>query len=170
VHLVGEALYPGEGAELAAAYRTARPSADPWRRWLRLRTDWAFAVPAQRLAAAQGPHGRTWTYRFTWASPAFDGSLGACHALELPFVFDTHDVGATATFTGSGPAVEHLTGVIQDAWTAFARTGSPVTEALPGWPPVAPGSTDGPMALGAACGVEPPSPPDAVDEFWRTHR
>ncbi len=171
-----EALYPGEGADLAAAYRDARPRADAWRRWLALRTDWAFAVPAERLAAAHAPHGRTWTYRFTWASPAFDGGLGACHALELPFVFDTHEVGSTATFTGSGPAVQRLTGVIQDAWTSFARTGSPVERdgagagPLEGWTPVGSDGSGSAMELGARCGPEAPRPSDAVDAFWRTHR
>jgi para-nitrobenzyl esterase len=174
------ALEPGAGAELAAAYRDARPGADPWRRWLALRTDWAFAVPAARLAAAQAPHARTWTYRFTWASPAFDGGLGACHALELPFVFDTHHVGATANFTGSGPDVAALTAAIQDAWTAFAHTGSPVPRPregngdgdgpLAGWSPVGPDGAGTAMALGATCGPEPARPPDAVDAFWRAHR
>ena len=28
-------------------------------------------------------------YEFAWRSPQFGGRLGACHALEIPFVFDT---------------------------------------------------------------------------------
>jgi len=33
-------------------------------------------------------------YEVAWPSPAFNGLFGACHALEIPFVFDTLDKGA----------------------------------------------------------------------------
>ena len=29
----------------------------------------------------------TWLYRFDWSSP--EGIFGACHCIELPFIFDT---------------------------------------------------------------------------------
>jgi para-nitrobenzyl esterase len=28
-------------------------------------------------------------YEFDWRSPACDGELGACHGIEMPFVFKT---------------------------------------------------------------------------------
>lgn len=56
-------------------------------------TDLFFRLPARRFAAAH--QGRAHVYEFAWRSPACDGELGACHALELPFVFDT-----LATCTG----------------------------------------------------------------------
>ena len=49
--------------------------------------DLVFRWPARRFAEAH--RGRTWFYEFDWRSTAFDGELGACHGLELPFVFDT---------------------------------------------------------------------------------
>jgi len=48
-------------------------------------TDLVFRLPARQFAAAH--RGRTYLYEFGWRSPACDGALGACHALELPFVF-----------------------------------------------------------------------------------
>ncbi len=52
--------------------------------------------------------------------------MGACHALELGFVFGTHDT--MQMFCGSGPEADALARDMQDAWLAFARTGDP------GWP------------------------------------
>ena len=52
-------------------------------------SDLAFRDPARRYAAAH--RGRTHFYEFDWQSQAFDGRLGACHAIDLPFVFDTID-------------------------------------------------------------------------------
>ena len=50
-------------------------------------TDLVFRLPARRFAAAH--RGRTHLYEFAWRSPACGGELGACHGLELPFVFNT---------------------------------------------------------------------------------
>ncbi|RLU86874.1 carboxylesterase [Streptomyces griseocarneus] len=90
-------------------------------------TDLAFRIPARRLAT--GHAGRTHLYEFAWRSPACGGRLGACHGLELPFVFDT-----LPTATGpQGLAGEHPPQSIADhlhnAWVDFATTGDP------GWPP-----------------------------------
>jgi carboxylesterase type B len=34
-------------------------------------------------------HKITYMYEFAWRSPQFNGLLGACHGLEIAFVFDT---------------------------------------------------------------------------------
>ncbi|MFD2500724.1 carboxylesterase family protein [Rhizorhabdus histidinilytica] len=49
--------------------------------------DLVFRWPARRFAEEH--RGRTHMYEFDWRSPAFRGELGACHGLELPFMFDT---------------------------------------------------------------------------------
>ncbi|WP_220129779.1 carboxylesterase/lipase family protein [Sphingomonas chungangi] len=78
-------------------------------------TDLVFRLPARVFAAAH--RGRTHFYEFGWRSPAFGGELGACHALELPFVFDT-----TACCAGKqgfvGPTRRRI---------------SPIASMLPGW-------------------------------------
>ena len=69
-------------------------------------------------------------YEFAWPSPAAGGVMGACHALEIPFVFDTLDKG-TGQMMGPllGPAPpQSLADKMHKAWVAFARTGTP------GWP------------------------------------
>ncbi|HEY2733236.1 MAG TPA: carboxylesterase family protein, partial [Polyangiales bacterium] len=83
-----------------------------------------FAIPASRLADAQSAHQpATFVYLFDWESPAYRGTLGACHALELSFVFGTTGVPNMDRLTGTGPAVDQLSHQMMDAWLAFAKTG-----------------------------------------------
>ena len=54
--------------------------------------DWFFRIPAIRVAEARQAHGAEHLrLRVRWRSPQFDGQLGACHALEIGFVFDNLD-------------------------------------------------------------------------------
>ena len=62
-------------------------------------------------------------YLFDWESPAFGGILGACHALELPFVFGAVHLPVVQVFSGSGPVVERLSRDMQRAWLPLPRTG-----------------------------------------------
>ena len=90
--------------------------------------DQLFTIPALRLAdaqAAQQP--ATFFYLFDWKSPALDGALGSCHALDIPFVFGTYE--DAAEFAGDGPEAAELSERVMDAWIAFARSGDPSTEA-----------------------------------------
>ncbi len=98
-------------------------------------TDWIFRLPLLRMVEAHAAHGgATYCYRFDWRSPFGDGSLGACHALELPFVFARLDEPVVGLFAGSGAAAERLSEAIQQAWCAFARTGDPSSPVLGPWP------------------------------------
>ncbi|MGW8378018.1 carboxylesterase family protein [Streptomyces sp. ODS28] len=118
-------LHPDPDA-VAAAYRAAGRG-DPYSA---LGTDYVFAVPTKRLADAHAPHGAgTWRYEFAWSSPGFDGRLGACHGLELPFVFDNVgrvDYGDLG-IPDDDPTRE-LSRRTHRAWVDFATTGDP------GWP------------------------------------
>ena len=97
----------------------------PFDRWNDLMTDHTFFMPATRLLDAQAAHGPVYAYRFDWESPAMDGALGSCHALELGFTFGTFRVKGAAPFFGSGEAAEALSNSMMDAWIAFAKTGEP---------------------------------------------
>lgn len=99
-------------------------------------TDRVFWLPATRLAEVQRQHqADTFMYRFSWPSPAVRGLLGACHAVELPFVFGTLEAPGMDRFSGTGPAAEALAGQVMDAWIAFARMGNPGHATLPEWAP-----------------------------------
>ncbi|HEX6245551.1 MAG TPA: carboxylesterase/lipase family protein [Polyangiales bacterium] len=77
---------------------------------------------AEAYARAQRP---VYTYRFTHMSPALRGALGACHALELPFVFGTYEQPMQQRFAGQGPAVAALSASMMRCWLHFAREGAP---------------------------------------------
>lgn len=93
------------------------PDGSPGDRLSTLLTERIFAAQARRLARA---HGRARVYEFAWRSPAFDGRLGACHALELGFVFDLLDLPSYGPLTG-GQAPQALADEMHDAWIAFAE-------------------------------------------------
>lgn len=89
-----------------------------------------FRIPAIRLAEAQQNQGQsTFSYLFTWSSPAFGGTMGAYHALELGFLFGNYGEG----YGGSGPATDAVSRNIQDAWLSFARNGDPSCESIGEW-------------------------------------
>ncbi len=118
------------------SYRDTRPEAAPCELFDAFESDRVFRIPAIRLAEAQAAHQpATWKYYFTYPSPARRGRLGACHALELPFVFGSFDAPTMDRFAGTGPDVERLSLAMMDAWLAFARSGDPNGEAIPEWSP-----------------------------------
>jgi para-nitrobenzyl esterase len=85
-------------------------------------TDLMFRWPARRFAEAH--QGRTHVYEFGWKSDACGGQLGACHGLELPFVFDTLAC-ATGPEGLAGPhPPEDLALSTHQIWAQFARDGS----------------------------------------------
>ncbi|MET7868373.1 carboxylesterase/lipase family protein [Streptomyces cyaneofuscatus] len=110
----------------ARTYRANRPEATPGELLGALATDLLLRVPLNRLADARaGAPGATYVYEFGWPSPV--QRLGACHALELGFVFDTLAHPDTMALTGPN-APQELADAMHRAWVEFATTGDP------GWP------------------------------------
>jgi carboxylesterase type B len=116
-----------KAAALLDAYRTTRPDASASELWNALSTDHVFRIPAVRLAERQSGLGnRVYMYRFDWATPVFGGQLGACHALEIPFVFNNLDAPGSPMFTGpASDEMREMARTMHTAWHTFARTGSP---------------------------------------------
>jgi carboxylesterase type B len=109
------------------AYRAAHPDASAGDLLAAIQTDWWCRIPALRLAEAHAKSpADTYMYEFAWRSPQFNGRLGACHGLEIPFVFDTLGNG-TELLWGTNPP-QPLTDTMHAAWVAFATRGDP------GWP------------------------------------
>ena len=127
---------PAEDArKVVEAYRQARKkrgeAVTPAEIMSAINTDIMFRMPAVDLVEAQRDNKqRVYNYLFTWKSPAMGGVFGACHGLEIGFVFGKYD----AMFCGTGPDADKLAERIQDAWLAFARTGDPSTKSLGDWP------------------------------------
>ena len=121
--------------EVAATYQRAGNGADRGALWSAIMTDRVFRIPAIRLAEAQASHRphETFMYQFDWASSAFGGRLGSCHALEIPFAFDNLHQPGVAFFTGTEPP-QSLATAMHKAWVAFAHNGRPDHDGLPPWP------------------------------------
>jgi para-nitrobenzyl esterase len=105
-------------------------------------TDWFFRIPALRLAEAHRGHSHV--YEFAWRSPLYEGRLGACHALEIAFVFDTLQAAGAGPFYDGAP--QELAQAMHAAWVGFATSGNP------GWAAYEPSSRTT-MSFGAACAV-----------------
>ncbi len=117
--------------EVRKVYAAARPDSDEREVGIAIWTDAMFTIPAERLADAQRRHNdNVWSYRLSWRTPILDGNLGACHALDIPLMFDRVDLTA---FLGENPPVE-LAREMHGAWVRFAKTGDPNGGNLPAWP------------------------------------
>ena len=75
----------------------------------------------------------TWLYHFTRVPPSKKQTIGAFHAAEISFVFDSHLRGMQIT-----DGDRKLTDYMVAYWTNFAKTGNPNAEGLPAWPATTP--------------------------------
>ena len=117
-------------ADVIDAYRSGATDTSPDAVMCSIMTDHVFRIPAIRLASAQLAHAPVSMYRFDYASPA----LGACHAIDVPFVFDNLDRRGVDMLLGGIDEGSHaLAGRTAQAWVTAARTGSPAHEDLE-WP------------------------------------
>ena len=98
-------------------------------------TDAMFRIPAVRTAEAQGRHTPdVWFYRFDYPSPAYDGRLGACHSLDIPFIWGTYDADNMRRFCGDGDHIAPLSDTMMQTYLSFAKTGNPNWHGIPDWP------------------------------------
>jgi para-nitrobenzyl esterase len=116
-----------------STYRRLYPAATPADRLISILTDANFRLRSITLAERKAAQARApvWLYTFDWETPVLGGRLKAFHALDVPFVFETTDVGG---YTDHGAVVHDLSQRIAATWTAFARAGKPDNPAIPHWP------------------------------------
>lgn len=104
------------------AYGMGQPGVRAGEAMTRAMTDLVFRWPARQFADAH--QGRTWFYEMDWGSSACGGELGACHAIDLPFVFKTLDCASGPRgFAGENPPRE-LADRVHAIWSGFAADGS----------------------------------------------
>jgi para-nitrobenzyl esterase len=116
-----------------AAYRHKNPEAtamDIWIYFVNLKTHIASILLAERkVADGKAP---VYMYLFNWESPALNGILKACHALDEPLAFNYVD--PPPAIIGNAPERFKLGERVSGAWAAFARNGDPNHEGIPHWP------------------------------------
>ncbi|MET7410039.1 carboxylesterase family protein, partial [Streptomyces parvulus] len=108
------------GNEVVRGYRAARPDAGAAETVGQMVTDHLLRVPLHRVADARP--GSSYVYEFAW--PSTLPGLGACHALELGFVFDSGDSPDSRKLAGEG-APQALADAMHGAWVRFAESGDP---------------------------------------------
>ena len=135
VSKVSESVGGAHAAVVYEAYGEYLQSCEPTDIRDAIETDRFFEIPTLLLAAAQASvNPDVYLYQFAWRSPALiNGGIGACHMLEVPFVFDNFDNALAQALAG----VHHpraLADSVHRAWIAFATDGAPRAEGLPAWP------------------------------------
>ena len=124
----------GVGPQVAELYQSNRGGATPGDLLGALLTDMFFRLPALAIAEARiGGPAPTYVYEFAWPSPV--GGLGACHSLEIPFVFDNLSASGASLVIGTQHP-QHLASQMHEAWIGFARKGDPGWRAFDGDFPV----------------------------------
>jgi para-nitrobenzyl esterase len=102
--------------------------------WSAFQSARVFHYPASLLAEAQArARGTVYSYLFTWRPPALRHTLGAFHALDVPFVFGLTNHPISRSLSGLASSANRLSHCMQDAWAAFAHTGDPGHGELPDW-------------------------------------
>ena len=90
-----------------------------------------FFVLSDLMAEQQSTYRPVYNYLFRYKS-RIEG-MGACHAIEVPFVLKNLDTKDGLEFTGPNPP-EHLADEMSDAWYGFAKDGVPATPDGVEWP------------------------------------
>jgi len=121
------------GAEDAAALISLYGLADP-DTYQKAETDMLgddlFGVHMRYLAKSNTAQSEpSYLYHFTRVTPSKTQTIGAFHAAEIFFVFDSH-----SPLSGLTEEDEKLTEAMGLYWTNFAKTGDPNGGDLPSWP------------------------------------
>ena len=84
-----------------------------------------FRIPAMKQAELHAGNGNH-VYTYYWTMPGEDERVGACHAIELTYVFNNPQV----TIYNGNLYSRELADTVQDMWVSFARSGDPGTGAI----------------------------------------
>jgi para-nitrobenzyl esterase len=111
-------------------YRANRAGQSPGDILAAMTGDRVFTIPALRVAEARAATGTatTWVYRFDRPRIPENHGLGACHAAELPFVFDTITREELRPLIGDNPS-QAIADTTHGIWVSF------ITHGDPGWAP-----------------------------------
>jgi para-nitrobenzyl esterase len=125
--------YNGKASEILALYQPVSAGRTPYLVQAQVFTDngtRARAIMQAERKAAQGGAG-AWMYVWEWATPGFDGKLGAVHGHDVDASFNLYRNGICGAGQKAG---RQMCTRLASAWVAFAKTGNPDNEHVPHWP------------------------------------
>jgi para-nitrobenzyl esterase len=123
---MAETTFGAHAEQAQKVYEQHRAGESPGNLMSAVSTDTAFRQRAIKFVEARVHHEMpSWMYWFTWATPAFDGAVGCCHALDIPFAFDNLSAPGTAMFTGEAPECQSIATRFADEIVNFATHGHP---------------------------------------------
>jgi para-nitrobenzyl esterase len=115
-------------APAEAVYRTACGD-DDFATGEAMETSRFFRLPILDLVQAHwGGAGKTFLYELAWTGT----DLGACHVLDVPFVFDRLDTALARTLAGENADPE-VAALMHSSWASFAANGDPDPGGVHGW-------------------------------------
>jgi para-nitrobenzyl esterase len=116
------------------AVRSRGGRTSPFEVWSAFNSSRVFHYPSSVLAQTQhAAGGSAFSYLFTWRPPTLRRTLGACHAMDIPFVFGMLRHPLARPFSALAKSARGLSHNMQQAWIQFARTGRPGHAQLPDW-------------------------------------
>jgi len=131
--------YSAENVEkYIALYKEAYPGDVAPQHLLTFDTQFRQGALKQAIAKSKQGGAPVYAYLFRWQSPVNDGSVGAGHGMELPFIFN--NIALARPLTGGGKEAYVLADKISSAWINFTKTGNPNGKGAPKWEPYNPGS------------------------------
>jgi len=125
--------FKGKSAEILEVYRAVAAGKTPYLVQAQIFTDTQVrsrAITQADRKAAQGG-APVWMYIWEWATPAFDGKLGAVHGHDVDASFNLYRNGICGTGDKTGRQMARR---LASTFVAFAKTGSPDNDQIPRWP------------------------------------
>lgn len=126
------------GEYIDRAVGTNRPNGSDV--WAQISTDGIMRLPVVRILDSRVGPAATFAYLFAWQARRTDRDVGAFHAIDLPFTFDTFEAGAVGDMPGWGEFIGiddagRAAGLaLRTAWASFASTGDPTCAPTGQWP------------------------------------
>jgi para-nitrobenzyl esterase len=125
--------YKGKATEILDLYRPVVGKRTPYLIQAQVFTDSQTRVRAIAQAERKAAQGGApaYMYIWEWATPAFEGKLGAVHGHDVDASFNLYRNGICGTGQKDGRALAQR---FASTWIAFAKTGIPDNEHIPHWP------------------------------------
>eukprot|EP01037_Dinobryon_pediforme_P027644 gene27644-30610_t len=125
-----------------ATYRGDRPGATPSDLYFAIQSDLFSGQGSTVIAERKMQQRAAPAFRYVLAYqqggpvPGSSATMGALHAMDIPFKFNTVDatVGGRPPIAGPRPERHAMAHTMSRAWATFARTGIPAAPGLPAWP------------------------------------